>query len=166
MFQKITPKEINENVFSLIDDTWMLITAGKESNCNTMTASWGGLGILWGAPSATCYIRPQRYTKKFVDEHEFFTLCFFDETYRKELNLCGTKSGRDTDKIKECGFTVKSADCGAPFFEEAKLVLVCKKRYFQDFDEKNIPDDAKNSFYPEKDFHTMYIGEIIEVLQK
>ena len=166
MFQTMDPKTLQENVFSLIGDKWMLITAGNGEVCNTMTASWGGLGILWGAPVATCYIRPQRYTKEFVDREEYFTLTFFGEEYRKALALCGSKSGREIDKVKECGFTVKTAACGAPYFEEAELVMVCRKRFAQDMDPANIPDDIKEKWYPEQDYHTLYIGEIVEVLKK
>ena len=166
MFRTMDPKTLQENVFSLIGDKWMLITAGSGEVCNTMTASWGGLGILWGAPVATCYIRPQRYTKEFVDREEYFTLTFFGEEYRKALALCGSKSGREIDKVKECGFTVKTAACGAPYFEEAELVLVCRKRFAQDMDPANIPDDIKEKWYPERDYHTLYIGEIVEILKK
>ena len=166
MFQKIDPKALNQNVFSMIGDKWMLITAGTAENCNTMTASWGGLGILWGAPAATCYIRPQRYTKEFVDREEYFTLAFFGEAYRTALSLCGSKSGRDVDKVKECGFVVKTAECGAPYFEEAELVLVCRKRFAQPMDPDNIPQEIKDKWYAQKDYHTLYIGEIIEVLAR
>ena len=162
MFQRIDPKNIKDNVFSLIGDQWMLVTAGTEEQCNTMTASWGGLGVLWGAPAATCYIRPQRYTKEFLDREEYFTLSFFDEKYRKALSLCGSKSGRDVDKIKECGFTVRTAACGAPYFEQARLVLVCRKRFVQEMDPDRIPQDIKEKWYPQTDYHTMYIGEIVE----
>ena len=134
MFQKIDPKALDFNPFSAIGDRWMLITAGTPDHCNTMTASWGGLGVLWNAPSATCYIRPQRYTKEFVDREAYFTLAFFGE------------------------------ECGAPYFEEAELVLVCRKRFVQPMDPDNIPQDVKERFYPEKDYHVMYIGEIAEVL--
>ena len=162
MFQRIDPKNIQENVFSLIGDQWMLVTAGTEERCNTMTASWGGLGVLWGAPAATCYIRPQRYTKEFLDREEYFTLTFFDEKYRRALSLCGSKSGRDVDKIKECGSTVRTAACGAPYFEQARLVLVCRKRFVQEMDPGRIPQDVKEKWYPQQDYHTMYIGEITE----
>jgi flavin reductase (DIM6/NTAB) family NADH-FMN oxidoreductase RutF len=161
MFHSISPKELTENVFSLIGDRWMLITAGSAEHCNTMTASWGGLGVIWGAPSATCYIRPQRYTKEFVDREEYFTLSFFGETYRPQLSLCGSKSGREVDKVKECGFTVRAAECGAPYFEQADLVLVCRKRFAQPMDADNIPQDIVEKWYPKRDFHTLYIGEII-----
>lgn len=166
MFHKVDPKTLGENVFSLIGDKWMLITAGSRERCNTMTASWGGLGVIWGAPAATCYIRPQRYTKEFVDREEYFTLCFFGEEYRKALSLCGSKSGRDVDKVKECGFTVQTAECGAPYFDQAELVLVCRKRFAQPMDPANIPQDVKEKWYPQQDYHTMYIGQIVEALAR
>ena len=165
MLKPVDVHEISENVFSLIGKQWMLITAGTAEHCNTMTASWGGLGVLWGAPATTCYIRPQRYTKEFVDREEYFTLSFFGEEWRKALSLCGSKSGREVDKVKECGFTVKTADCGAPYFEEASLVLVCRKRFAQEMDPNLMPDDVKEKWYPEKDYHTMYIGEIVQALE-
>ena len=166
MFKSIDPKQLNENVFSLIGDKWMLITAGTKENCNTMTASWGGLGVFWGAPTATCYIRPQRYTKEFVDREEYFTLAFFGEEYRKALALCGAKSGREVDKVKECGFTVETSPEGAPYFEQADLVLVCRKRFVQPMDPANMPEDAKEKWYPNKDYHVMYMAEIVRVLTK
>ena len=166
MLCAIDPKELKDNVFSLIGDQWMLVTAGTAEKCNTMTASWGGLGVIWGAPAATCYIRPQRYTKEFLDREEYFTLSFFDEKYRKALSLCGSRSGRDVDKVKECGFTVKTASCGAPYFEEARLVLVCRKRFVQEMDPARIPEEIREKWYPARDFHTLYIGEIVEALRE
>lgn len=166
MFEKIDPKALDQNVFSLIGDQWMLITAGNQDQCNTMTASWGGLGVLWGKPVATVYIRPQRYTLEFVEREDTFTLCFFGEQYRKALALCGSKSGRDVDKVKECGFTVATAE-GAPYFEEADLVLVCKKAYWQDMDPTHFLDgEIDSKWYPGKDYHRIFIGEIVEVLRK
>ena len=166
MLHNIDPKQIAGNPFAMIGDQWMLITAGSAERCNTMTASWGGLGVLWNAPVATCYVRPQRYTKEFMDAEEYFTLTFFGEEYRMALTVCGTKSGRDMDKVKECGFTVKTAACGAPYFEQAELVIVCRKRFVQDFDPANIPEDMKEKPYPNADYLTMSIGEIVEVLSK
>ena len=164
MFKKIDPKVLDHNVFSAIGDQWMLITAGTAEDCNTMTASWGGLGVIWGAPAATCYIRPQRYTKEFVDREEYFTLTFPGEEYRKALQLCGSRSGRDTDKIRESGLTVETADCGAPYIAEGELVLVCRKRFAQPLNPDNIPQEIKTKWYPQADYHTLYIGEIVEVL--
>lgn len=166
MFRNIDPKALDLNPFAAIGSQWMLITAGTAEHCNTMTASWGGLGVLWGVPMATAYIRPQRYTKRFVDENEYFTLCFFGEEYRPQLNLCGTKSGRNTDKVKECSFTAAAAECGAPYFEQAELVLVCRRRMAMPMDPALMPEDVKGKWYPDRDYHTMYWGEIVEALQK
>ena len=166
MFEKLDPKDLQENVFSLIGERWMLITAGTGEGCNTMTASWGGLGVLWGRPVATVYIRPQRYTLEFVEREDRFTLCFFGEQYRQALALCGSKSGRDVDKVKECGFTVETEN-GAPYFQEADLVLVCRKAYWQDMDPTHFLDgEIDGKWYPQKDYHRIFIGEIEAVLKK
>jgi flavin reductase (DIM6/NTAB) family NADH-FMN oxidoreductase RutF len=164
MFQKINPRELTKNPFAMIGDQWMLVTAGSVSDCNTMTASWGGVGVMWGNPVATCYIRPQRYTKVYLDEEEYFTLCFFSEDYREQLRLCGSKSGREMNKIEECQFTMKAAECGAPYMEEAELVLVCKKQYAQPMDAAWLTegDEIDKKWYPLHDWHTMYIGQIVE----
>ena len=163
MFLKIDPKSLDLNAFSAIGEKWMLITAGTKEKCNTMTASWGALGVLWGAPRATVYIRPQRYTKQFVEENEYFTLSFFPEQYRQQLSLCGTKGGREVDKGKECGFTVAEGEGGAPYFEQAELVLVCRKRMALPMDPAAMPEDVKEKWYA-GDYHTMYWGEIVEAL--
>lgn len=165
MFQKVDPKTLDLNPFSAIGDQWMLITAGTPERLNTMTASWGGLGVLWGVPMATAYIRPQRYTKGFVDEHSYFTLSFFDESFRPQLNLCGAKSGKDIDKVKECGFTVAAGEGNTPYFEQAELVLVCRKRMTVPMDPALMPEDVKEKWY-KGDYHTMYWGEIVEALKK
>lgn len=165
MFKQVDPKTLDLNVFSAVGDQWMLITAGTAQKCSTMTASWGGFGILWKQPMATIYIRPQRYTRQFVDENEYFTLAFFSEQWRKELSFCGTKSGRDVDKVKECGFTVAEAQCGAPYFQEAELVLVCRKRMTMPMDPAAMPDEVKQTLY-KGDYHNIYWGEIVEVLRK
>ena len=109
---------------------------------------------------------PQRYTLEFVEREDRFTLCFFGEEHRQALNLCGTKSGRDIDKVKECNFTVE-AENGAPYFAEADLVLVCKKAYWQDMDPTHFLDDEIDGrHYPKKDYHRIFIGEIETVLKK
>ncbi|HWS42883.1 MAG TPA: flavin reductase [Pseudoflavonifractor sp.] len=167
MFVKIDPKTLDGNVFSMLDNQWMLITAGTKDHCNTMTASWGGLGVIWSKCAATCYIRPQRYTREFVDREENFTLAFFGEEHRKALSFCGSRSGREVDKAAECAFTVAAADCGAPYFEEAELVLVCKKLYTGEIDPAGFHDEAlREKNYPGRDYHKLYIGEIVEVLKK
>lgn len=160
--QELDPKRLDENVFSLFDDQWTLITAGTTDHCNTMTASWGGLGVLWHKNVATIYVRPQRYTYEFIENSDYFTLSFFDEEWRQQLNYCGTVSGREADKIAACGFHVGVAE-QAPYIQEARLVLVCKKRYWNDLDPAHMDDEALEN-YDENDYHRMYIGEIVKVL--
>ena len=115
-FKEIKPEELKENPFTMIGKDWLLITAGTKECCNTMTASWGGLGVMWGKPSATVYIRQSRYTKEFVDKEEYFTISVMEESYREALKLCGTVSGRECDKMKEAGKecgNFRSQDCNA-----------------------------------------------------
>ena len=153
----------NQNVFNLIGEKWMLVAAAdKQGKSNAMTASWGGMGILWGKKVAFVFIRPQRYTKNFVDEAENFSLSFFGEEYRKMLSYMGRVSGRDKDKIKNSGLTLKIVD-GSPVFQEAEMTLICKKLYRQTIDENCFIDKSIiQSCYPEKDYHDVYVAEIIK----
>ncbi len=162
---EIDIKTLQMNPFDKIGRGWMLITAGDADKHNTMTASWGGLGILWGRNAATCYVRHHRYTFGFMEEKDYFSLGFFDEKYRASLNLCGTKSGRDCDKPKEAGLTPVFGEL-APYYAESSLVLICKKLYRQDFNEELFTDGGKimEEIYPQKDLHRIYIGEIVKAL--
>lgn len=163
-FKEITAAEILENPFKLIGSDWALVTCGNSENFNTMTISWGGVGIMWGKPCAFTFIRPQRHTYGFMENNEYYTMSFFDEKYRKALQFCGSKSGRDFDKAKETGLTPAFTEDGVPYFEEAKLVLVCKKAYSQFLTEDCFDEKSNvNKWYPEKDFHKMYISEITKV---
>lgn len=166
-FKSIAPQELTDNTFKLIGSDWGLVTAGDSESFNTMTISWGGLGVLWNKPVAFTFIRPQRYTFEFLEKKGVFTISFFDEGYRKALGLCGSKSGRDVDKVRETGLTPAFTRDGAPYFEEARLVLVCKKLYAQSFGEKSVIENAAVlPNYNGDDWHKMYIGEILEVLKK
>lgn len=159
-FKLFKPEEITDNTFKLIDKDWMLVTAGKLPEYNTMTASWGGFGILWNKKIAFCVIRPTRYTYEFLEKAEAFTLSFFEETHRDALRLCGTKSGRDLDKAAAAGLTPAEGASGTVHFNEARLVVECKKLYYQDLDPANFLDAGIEKNYPLKDYHRMYIGEI------
>jgi len=165
-FAEIAPEKLDENAFKLIGSDWMLITAGRMDLLNTMTASWGGLGVLWNKKVCYCVIRPQRYTREFMEKSQYFTLSFFDSDYRKALELCGTKSGRDVDKVKETGLTPVRAGCGAVYFDEARIVMECRKIYFQDIDPANFVDPTIAENYPGKDYHRMYVGEIMKCMVK
>lgn len=165
-FVEIKPEELNKSPFQLIGKDWMLVTAEKDSKVNTMTASWGGFGVMWGKNVAHIVLRPQRFTKEFVDSSDTFSLTFFDENFRKQLSYLGTVSGRDEDKLSKCNLTVEHSD-NTPYFEEAKLVIICKKLYAQDFKpECFIANDLDEKWYPEKDYHTLYIAEVEKVLIK
>ncbi len=162
MLKPIDVKSYQANPSALIGDQWMLITAGNKEKCNTMTAAWGGLGVLWAKPVATIHVRPQRYTFEFTEQEDYFTLTFFDQSYKDKLMLCGRQSGRDMDKIKECGFTVNYGTGDAPYFEEAQLVLVCKKIYRQRMEPECFLSEDIAKYYPDEDYHWTYVGEIVE----
>lgn len=165
-WNEIKPSSLNGNVFELIGKDWMLITAAKkDGSCNTMTASWGGLGVLWNKNVAMAFVRPHRYTFEFMEEAEHFSLSFFPEKYRSALNLCGAKSGRDLNKIEAAGLTLCLRD-EVPCFEEAKLTLVVKKLYSDFFHPECIEDPSVLQNYPGRDFHKMFIGEILKVYSK
>lgn len=165
-FKTIDPEAIKDNTFRLIDKEWMLITAGKKDSFNTMTASWGGLGILWHKQVAFCFVRPTRHTYGFMEKNDYFTLSFFEEKYRKILETCGSKSGRNTDKIKETGLMPLPGVTGAVYFEQARLVLECRKIYSQDLDPQRFLDPEIHKNYAVKDYHRMYVGEILSCLTK
>ena len=166
MFTEMDPLELNESAFRLIGKEWMLITAGTMDGWNTMTASWGALGELWFKPVVFSFIRPSRYTLEFMEKKPTFTLSFFDEKYRKELSFCGSNSGRDCNKAAATGLTPVATDSGSVAFEEARMVLECRKLYFQDLNPEHflVPEIAEN--YPDKDYHRMFIGEVLSVLQR
>ena len=158
--RKISPQEITGSVFDRINKQWLLLTAEKEGRVNTMTCSWGGLGVTWALPTATVYVRPQRYTLEFLEAADGYTISFLPEKYRAALSLLGSKSGRDCDKITESGLTVVKKE-GLPSFVEAELVLCCRKLYCQFFTEDSFIDRAiVDKMYPNRDLHKMYIGEI------
>jgi flavin reductase (DIM6/NTAB) family NADH-FMN oxidoreductase RutF len=165
-FNEIVPELLEQSSFKLIGKDWMLITAEKDGKVNTMTASWGGVGVMWAKNVAYIVIRPQRYTKEFVDNSEAFSLSFLDNSFRTTLSYLGTKSGRDEDKIKNSHLTVLHTD-DIPYFEEANIAILCKKLYAQEFKpECFIAQELNEKWYPDSDYHTLYIAEIIKILVK
>jgi flavin reductase (DIM6/NTAB) family NADH-FMN oxidoreductase RutF len=156
---------ITDDPFRLIGADWMLITAGTPERFNTMTASWGGLGVLWERKVCTVYVRPTRYTYEFLERSDGFTASFFSEAHRKALLFCGTHSGRDTDKMRETGLTARSGE-GYVWFDEARLVLLCRTVYAQDITPDRFLDPALEKMYPQKDYHRLYIGEITGCLAR
>ena len=165
-FQQIDPKEIGDNTFALIGDEWMLITAGGLEHYNTMTANWGGFGILWSRKVCWCVVRPTRHTYAFIEQAPAFTLSFFERQYRPALELCGTKSGREVDKAAATGLIAIETSPGLVSFAQARLIIECRKLYTQDIDPARFIEPALAENYPQKDYHRMYFGEIVRCLLK
>lgn len=165
-FKEIQPQEFVYSPFKLIGEEWMLITAEKDGKANTMTASWGGLGVMWGKNVAYIAIRPQRYTKEFIDNSDTFSLTFFDDSFKKALGYLGATSGRDEDKIAKSNLTVRHTD-GVPYFAEAKIAILCNKLYAQEYKpELFVAQEINEKCYPDADHHTLYIAEITKILVK
>lgn len=165
MFQQINIRDLNQNAVSMIADRWMLVAAGTQEKYNMMTASWGALGEMWGKDIAAVVIRPTRYTYEFMEQEDFFTISVFNEELKQQIHsVCGSKSGRDVNKEKGTGLT-PVFDSGV-YFEQADIVLVCKKIYVSDVDPKNFIDKDLDEKWYKNDYHRMYVGEIVKVLVK
>lgn len=165
-FKKIKPEAFNKSLFQIIGNEWMLVAAKNGDKVNAMTASWGGLGVMWGKNVAYVVIRPQRYTKEFVEYSEGFSLTFFKDDYKKMLGYMGRVSGRDEDKIKVSDLTCKDNE-NIPYFEEANIAIFCKKLYAQDLKENSFIDKSlTEKWYPQSDYHTLYIAEVTDIFIK
>ena len=154
----------NIKPFDLFNKSWALVTAGPINNHNSMTVSWGELGTLWRKDVATIYIKPCRYTHEFMEANDYFVISFFDEKCHNSLMIMGSNSGRDCSKDELAGLTPISHK-KVTIYKEAKLTLVCKKIYQHDMVLENIPQEAVETYYKEESPHTMYIGEVIEVIK-
>jgi flavin reductase (DIM6/NTAB) family NADH-FMN oxidoreductase RutF len=165
-FKETNIKDFSPNPFE-IKDKWMLISAAKpDGTVNTMTASWGSFGIMWNKEVVFIVIRPQRFTREFVESSESLSLTFFDDSYKKALAYLGKASGRDEDKIAKAGLSV-ATDNKVPYFEEAEMVIFAKKLFVQRIEEAAFLDEKiVDRWYPEKDFHYLYIAEITKILEK
>lgn len=145
----------------------LLLTAGDfaKGHYNTMTVGWGSLGVMWSVPFAQVVVRPTRYTYEFINRYDTFTLCAFPENYASALQLLGSKSGRDSNKIAESRLTpCASTRVAAPSFVEAELVIECRKMYWDDMAPAHFLDPRIERRYPNKDYHRIYFGEIVAVL--
>ena len=165
-YRKIAPDKIPGNVMKMISQDWMLITAGNREKFNMMTASWGGFGILYNKPVAICFINPARYTYSVIEGSDTFTLTFYTEAYRDALQYCGTKSGRDEDKVKGSGLTPMETQNGAMAFSQAWMVVECRKMLSQSLSPDAIADPAERAKRAAQPMHKMYIGEILNVWVK
>ena len=167
MFRKIDITELRFNPFTKIGKEWTLITGGNMEKFNTMTASWGQLGVIWNKNVFTCYIRPNRYTYEFIEQGESFAVSFLGEEYRNALAFCGSHSGRACDKMAETGLVPVEMD-GCVGFEQADMILVCRKLYSYDLQEKGFltNDGIQEQFFSSDPYHRAYISEITGVYVK
>lgn len=160
----ISPNKLNKNFFEEISKNWMLVLSGSIGDFNSMTASWGGIGHIWNMNISIIYIRPQRYTYNYVEENLYYSLCFFDEKYKNLLNYFGTNSGRNVDKMNIPELTVSKDESGAIYYNEAKLIIICKKLYSDFIKSENFLLKDIEKFYPDNDYHKFYYGEIINCM--
>ena len=166
-FQPYPIDMLNMNPFTKIGKEWALISAGDKNKCNTMTVSWGGVGVLWGKNVVYIFIRDSRYPKEFIVNGAFFSMSFFNEKYRDALSYCGKESGRNVDdKFKGAGLTPAFRH-NIPYPDEANLVLLCRKMAAVPITEDTFVDpQIMPKWYSDNDMHVMYVGEIIEAVAR
>jgi flavin reductase (DIM6/NTAB) family NADH-FMN oxidoreductase RutF len=160
----IPPEQLTARVHHLWLKQWLLLTAGDftQGDFNAMTVGWGSLGTMWNKPFAQVVVRPTRHTYQFMERFDNFSLCAFGDQQHADLQLLGTKSGRDGDKIAETRLTpIAARRISSPVFVEASLILECRKIYADDFrPEMFLASEIENA-YPERDYHRVYFGEIV-----
>ena len=160
--KEIDIKKMSIDAVDLWLKQWMILTAGTREDFNMMTVAWGSIGSMWFKPFVQVVVRPQRYTREYMEKADTFTLCAFPEKYSQDLQTMGFVSGRDGDKVSQTNLTVKdSTKVEAPSYNEANFILECRKMYFQDMDPENFLDEGIHEYYPEKDYHRIYFGEIL-----
>lgn len=170
-YDRIAPEDLPDNVIDLISKQWMLVTAGNKDSFNTMTASWGAVGYIWNRPATFIFIRDTRYTYQFLQREDSYTLSFFSEQYRGALNICGNRSGRDTDKVKDAGLTPIETPSGLMSFGEARMIIECKKMFVQELDYDHLDPSYKKtimeeSYVGETAKHQLLISEITNIWVK
>ena len=170
----IEPNLIKDNFIEIIGKEWMLVSAGDKDKFNMMTASWGGVGFLWNKPVVFVFIRPERYTREFIDARNEFTITFLGPEHRKAHSICGSKvcgskSGRDMDKVAATGLTPYFTELGNPCFEESRLTLECKTLYVTKMDKNSFIDPALyEKWYSALagNLHNVYVAEIVNAWEK
>ncbi|MCD8178820.1 MAG: flavin reductase family protein [Tannerellaceae bacterium] len=167
--KKIDVREIKDNLVEIIGDEWMLVTAGTKEKFNMMTANWGGMGYLWHKPVVFVFVRPERYTYEFTESQDLFTLSFLGEENKDIHKICGSKSGRNVDKVKETGLVPLETENGSITFEQARITLECRKLYTEMIKKENFLDQEsfQKWYSPAKgNPHKMYIAEVLNVWVK
>lgn len=164
MHQQIDPELFPSNFIRLIGKDCMLVASGTMERFNVMTANWGGVGYAWGKPAAFMFIRPERYTYEFLQANDTFTMSFLGEAHRDVHKICGARTGRDVDKVKLAKLHPFASPTGNILFEEAQIILECRKLYSdllkpENFIDKTIPTEW---YGPDKGgYHRLYTAEIL-----
>jgi flavin reductase (DIM6/NTAB) family NADH-FMN oxidoreductase RutF len=166
IFQEISYRDLSGAMIEMMGHEYMLLTAGNASAFNTMTVGWGGFGYTWQRPVAWVFVRPQRHTYRFVEQNERFTLTYFGSTQQKALSICGSLSGRDTDKVLASGLSTIITPDSLISFEESLLIFSCRKVYFEDLNPENILDKSILRNYPANDFHRVYTAQIENIWER
>ncbi|MCD8080362.1 MAG: flavin reductase [Bacteroides sp.] len=170
MMKQIAIQELTDNFIESIGKEWMLVTAGNTGSFNTMTASWGGIGYIWNKPVVFVFIRPERYTYEFTEKSEYLTLSFLGEENKAIHKVCGSKSGRDTDKVAETGLKPIATEKGNVIFEQGRLQLECRILYKQFLEKDNfLQPELYQRWYNQghgDNLHKMYVAEIVNVWSK
>jgi len=168
LFKKIEPTEINENVFKLVGQDFTVITAGDELHYNSMTASYGGWGQLFDNPVTWCFLRANRYTLEVMKECHTYTMSYFDDEYKEQVLFFGSKTGKDTDKMKETTLTMVQTPSGNTSYKEARLIIECELMEItsvkpDDFYSQKGKDFVIEGYNDAKDYHKLVFGNITNV---
>ncbi len=166
MFKQIKPSEITDykNAIDLFGQGAVTMVK-KGDTANPMTIAWGSLGVLWRKPCMSVYVHKTRYSKGLFDQADRFAVCFFGKEHDESLSYFGSASGREEDKAAKSGLTLKEED-GYFYFEEAELVVFCRKMGQTDFDLAHIEPAPIRAWYEKAGVHSIYCGEIVKVLRR
>jgi len=168
LFKSVSPGELTDNVFSLIGKDYTVITAGKADHYNSMVASFGGWGQLFSKPTTWCFLRANRYTLEVIRTENTYTMSYFEDEYKEQVLLFGSKTGRNTDKMKESKLTMVETPSGNISYKEARLIIECKLTEVTtvsptDFYTQEGKDFVTEAYEDAKDYHKLVFGEITNV---
>lgn len=156
--------DIYKEVFNEINHEWAVLSAGTLSDFGCMTIAWASIGALWVKPVVTLYVKPMRNTHDYLMQNDYFALSVFSQDYKKDLITIGSISGRDDPQKVEKTSLTPIAIADVVSFSQAQKVVVCKKLYQQKMDIAGVPSDIKTKYYEHEEIHTMFIGEIKDIV--
>jgi flavin reductase (DIM6/NTAB) family NADH-FMN oxidoreductase RutF len=168
LFKLISPEEVGDNVFTLVGEVFPVITAGKEDHFNSMTASGGGLGMLFKKPTTWCILRADRYTLEMIQKEQTYTMSYFPEEFKEQVLFFGSKSGRDSEKMNEVELTSIQTPSGNMTYKEARLIFECKLTQIttpdpNDFYTQEAKDYIDTAYKEANDYRKYVFGEITHV---